>query len=467
MSSDNKTPVTFSDFHQNVNLDEAEAWSVPDFSGQESVLGYGSSGFGVPAGMEERVSFWLDIYTKYTTDQGLLHDSRYVHIIYEPVDFTEIMKLENLDKKSKNKLRRELMDAAKDKIRERLKKLNALSSPAGLEGEDLRYWYMFANVNEENKFSEAAKNGRLRFQLGQKDRFIEGIYHSGRYLKQMESIFKEMQLPMELTRLPFVESSFNLNARSKVGASGIWQFMRSTAKQYMRVDNVVDERNEPLLATEAAAKKLRSNFQMLGNWPLAVTAYNHGPYGLKRLVNKYDTDNLVELVDIRKGRFGFASASFYASFLAALEAEKRAEKYFGVVFREKPLLVKKIQISKMISKLSLIKIFNGDRLKAEKINPHLRSYFWKGYSHLKKGNYIFVPQSDFESYLARFRSIELNEGKMVATENKSEGIYRISSGETLSQIAINLNVKLQSLMEANGIDNPRRIQVGQKLIIPE
>lgn len=467
MSSDKQTPVTFGDFHQNVNLDEAETWSVPDFSGQENFLGYSSAAFGVPAGMEERVSFWLDIYTKYTTDQGLLHDSRYVHITYEAVDFTEIMKTENLDKKSISKLRRQHMDAAKDKIRARLRRLNALTSPAGLEGEDLRYWYMFANINEENKFSEAAKDGRLRFQLGQKDRFIEGIYHSGRYLKQMESIFKEMQLPMELTRLPFVESSFNLNARSKVGASGIWQFMRATGKQYMRLDDVVDERNDPLLATEAAAKKLRSNFQMLGNWPLAVTAYNHGPYGLKRLVNKYNTDNLVELVDIRKGRFGFASASFYASFLAALEAEKRAEKYFGVVFREKPLLVQKIKINKMISKLNIIDLFNGDKNKAEKYNPHIRSHFWNGNKYLKNGNFIFVPQNDYEQYLTRFRAIELKDNKKVATEKTSEGTYRISSGETLSQIAINFNVKLQTLMEANGIDNPRRIQVGQRLIIPE
>lgn len=394
-SSEAKTPVTLSDFHQSVNLDEAELWTAPDYSGQEKHLGYSSSAFAVPAGLEDRVAFWLDIYTKYTSDQGILHDSRYVHLIYEPVDFTDVMKQEHIDNKEKSRLRRERLKEAKEKIRQRLKKLNALSSPAGLEGEELRYWYLFANVDEKNKFAEAAKDGRLRFQLGQKDRIIAGIFHSGRYIRQMENIFREMQLPVELTRLPFVESSFNLNARSKVGASGIWQFMSSTGKQYMKIDSVVDERNDPLRATEAAAKKLSSNFQMLGNWPLAVTAYNHGPYGMRRLVSKYQTDNLVDLVDIRKGRFGFASASFYASFLAALEAERRAEKYYGVVFREKPLQSRRLPLDKVFSKKSVLKLFNGNGAKAEKFNPHLRSYFWKGYQHLKKGHYISVPEKEY------------------------------------------------------------------------
>ncbi|MCB0389927.1 MAG: transglycosylase SLT domain-containing protein [Bdellovibrionales bacterium] len=462
LQADNKTPIIHSDFHGEVNLDDAEPWIAPDYTQQEKTLGYEISGFSVPAGLEERVAFWLDIYTKYSTDQGLLHDSRYVHLVYEPIDFTEIMNQPQLDRKIKSKMRRKLVDEAKTRIRERLKRLDQLSSPVGLEGEDLRYWYMFAKIDEKNKFKEAAKDGRLRFQLGQKNRFLEGIYHSGRYIKEMESIFKEHHLPIELTRLPFVESSFNLNARSRVGASGVWQFMRSTGKQYMKIDGVVDERNDPLKATEAAAQKMKKNFHMLGNWPLAVTAYNHGPYGMRRLVNKFKTDNLVEIVDIRKGSFGFASASFYASFLAALEAEKRAEKYFGVVFREKPMSSKRIQINKSFSSKQLIKLFNDNQEMADKYNPHLRSYFWKGYRNLNKGHYISVPEINYDHYLANFKSTEPL--KMVPVKGEN---YQIVKGDTLSQIAENFNISLKILMEANGIDNPRRIRVGQKLVIPQ
>ena len=92
------------------------------------------------------------------------------------------------------------------------------------------HWKLFDGVDEKNKFTEAARRGRLRYQAGQRDQFTRGIMQSGRYLRQMEEIFKEEGLPIELTRLPFVESSFNLSAKSKVGASGIWQFMRIDRK---------------------------------------------------------------------------------------------------------------------------------------------------------------------------------------------------------------------------------------------
>jgi membrane-bound lytic murein transglycosylase D len=107
----------------------------------------------------------------------------------------------------------------------------------------------------------AAHRKRLRFQLGQKDRFLDGLYQSGRFLSFMEDIFKKEGMPLELTRLPFVESSFNIRARSKVGASGIWQFMRSTARLFIKLSPAIDERNDPLRATEAAARLLRYNFE--------------------------------------------------------------------------------------------------------------------------------------------------------------------------------------------------------------
>ncbi len=456
------TPVTLDGFHEKVNLEEAEPWLAPNYENQENVLGYGPGVFGIPAGMEDRVSFWLDIYTKYTTDQGVLHDSRYVHLIYEEVDFRDIMSMPDVDSKKKSKLRLERVKEAKKRIEQRLQRLEAYSSPSGLEGEDLKYWYMFAGVAEKNKFKEASKKGRLRFQLGQKDRFLEGIYHSGRYIREMEKIFREHQLPVELTRLPFVESSFNLNARSRVGASGIWQFMRSTGRQYMRIDATVDERNDPIRATEAAAKKMKSNFNMLGNWPLAVTGYNHGPYGMSRLVKKHNTDNLVEIVNLREGSFGFASASFYASFLAAIEAEKRAEKYFGVVFREKELKAKKMTLEKTLSAKNLVDIFLGDEVLARKYNPHLQNSFWRGSAHLTKRHYISVPETEYESYVARYQGLA-KENKKVSLSQR----YRVSSGDTLSKIALDFRVDLRQLMELNGIKDPRTVRAGQELTIPD
>jgi membrane-bound lytic murein transglycosylase D len=366
-------------------------WTPPNYAGQEKALGWTPDAFAVPKGMEARVQFWKDIYTKYNSDQGILHDSQYVHLVYESLDFSDISAQTELTPKLREKLRRKRVDEKKKEIAARLKRLQELKDPTGLQGEDLRYWEMFAKIDEPKKFTEAARRGRLRFQLGQRDQFINGIYQSGRYLKQMEEIFRQEGVPIELTRLPFVESSFNLRARSRVGASGIWQFMRSTARLYMRIDSSADQRNDPLTATRAAARKLRDNYNLLKKWPLAVTAYNHGPAGVRRLTEKMGTTEIAELTDVRKGRFGFASASFYASFLAALDVEANAEKHFGTLEVLPELRGAEIKIIKSQSKKDFMKWFTGDLDLAKRLNPHIVERVWDGKMPLSPKHILRVP----------------------------------------------------------------------------
>src|SRR5258708_23789693 len=106
--------------------------------------------------------------------------------------------------------------------------------------------------------------------------------------------------------------------------------MGSTAKGLMRVDRVLDERQDPYSATEAAANRMLYNYRLLGSWPLAVPAYTHGPGGLRRAQDELGTTNIAVIVKRYQGAtFGFASRNFYVAFLAALEVDRHAEKYFG------------------------------------------------------------------------------------------------------------------------------------------
>ncbi len=366
-------------------------WSAPDYSKQENALGWTPDAFAVPKGMEERVQFWRDIYTKYTSDQGVLHDSKYVHLMYDSLDFGDITAKADLTDRQREKLRKKRVDEKKKEVVARLKRISELKDSTGLAGEDLRYWEMFAKVDEPKKFIEAARKGRLRFQLGQRNQFMNGIYQSGRYLKQMEEIFRQEGLPIELTRLPFVESSFNLRARSRVGASGIWQFMRSSARSYMRMDTAADERNDPLRATRAAAKKMKTNYLLLKSWPLAVTAYNHGESGIKRLTEKLGTTDLAELTDVRRGRFGFASANFYASFLAAVDVERNADKHFGVLEVMPELRGAEVKLVKSTTVKQFMKWFNNDIDLAKSLNPHVVEHVWKGRMPLSRKHILRVP----------------------------------------------------------------------------
>jgi membrane-bound lytic murein transglycosylase D len=439
-------------------------WVAPDYTGQKGALGWNENVFDVPAGLRSRVDFWKKIYSLYSTNEGVLHDSLHVDLIYAHLDFRPIMNNKNLSERDKRKQRRALVNEKKKEVQERITRLHKGQINPN-DPEDAKFVKLFEGIEEDNKYMAALKRKRMRFQLGQKDRFKQGIYYSGRYLKSMEKIYQDMGLPKELTRLPFVESSFNVNARSRVGASGIWQFMRYTGRRFMRINYAVDERNDPLRATRAAAKLMQLNYNMLNQWSLAITGYNHGPAGVQKVVNKFNTDDIVELVDERHGRFGFASANFYACFLAALEVEKNAGQLFGPVIRDFYVPTAEIVLDRRINSKTLVAWFDNNIEKAKSYNLHIQKPFWSGNTTLAPKDFIRVPADKQEVVLASLQSTKTTPGPASITD-EDNNYYMMGVGETLSEISMQFGVSINAIMEINGIDNPRRIRAGQKLIIP-
>ena len=424
-------------------LKTSRPWAPTDFSKQTGALGWSETVFDTPPGMKERVAFWRDIYTKYSTDQGVLHDNIYINIVYAPLDFSEIMHDSSKSPRQKAKARTKLVKAKKAEIVERLKRLNGRKNADGLTGEDLRVWKMFDDIGFPDRCKDAAGRGRVRFQLGQRDKFVTGIFHSGRYLKSMEKIFREEGLPIELTRLPFVESSFNIRARSRVGASGVWQFMRRTARPYMKVNNDTDERNDPLKATRASARMLRANYQLLQSWPLALTGYNHGPSGVKRIADKVGTRDLSKIIDTYSSRtFGFASENFYACFLAALDAEKNAKKYFGEVKWGPENNVAEIKLTKAVPYKTLLEFFDGDKLSLDLTNPHLSARIRKGRAPVPVRSYVRVPTTRAE-IMEEWLKTKMTPSKLT---------------QALSELMIKVNASPEGSLQASPQTTPQASQ---------
>lgn len=355
-------------------LPESRMWRPPIYKNQDKTLGYSSKAFATPKGMEKQVQFWVDVYGKYTSEQGILHDSENVEKIYQIVDLKGL----KTDREKQKKI-----DQVKEEIADKL------------------------------KLSKEARSN-LRFQLGQKDRMQQAIFYSGRYIEDMEEIFREAKLPVELVRLVYVESSFNINARSKVGASGMWQIMPYTARPYRMISSSVDKRNHPMDATRFAARLLRSNYNMLDSWPLAVTGYNHGPTGVAKMTKSYKSRDLAYLVDNVASRrsFGFASRNFYACFLAALEVEKNANTYFGGVLWAKPFESQDLKLPKSIRYTDLVKWFDGDHQRAQVFNPHLtHAVIKKGFAIPSK-TVIALPKEKYNVALISLAS----KGRTIAGE---------------------------------------------------
>jgi membrane-bound lytic murein transglycosylase D len=386
-----------------------EPWTAADFSNQTNALGWTRSTFDIPEGLRKRVDFWKQIYSKYTTDQGVLHDPVTLDV-YESVQFTPFKPGESLSISAR--AREKIVNAKRALVSERLLALQerldqtgskAVTTPFDpeptdaknpslkLSGDDLRYWHFFESGNDPNKYRKAA--ARIRFQLGQKDKFLLGIFESGRYLKQMETIFRDEGLPIELTRLPFVESSFNTRARSKVGASGIWQFMRRTAKPYLKVNQSIDERDDPLAATHAAARLMKNNFGLARTWPLTVTAWNHGPSGVRNIVQKLGSDDISLIVNSYSSRtFGFASQNFYACFLAVLSVESHATSYFSNPVWQRPYEFIEVKTpSRPLAWPQVVKLFADDDALAQDYNPQITAFARVSKPRIPAGTKLRLP----------------------------------------------------------------------------
>ncbi|OFZ34038.1 MAG: hypothetical protein A3D17_03395 [Bdellovibrionales bacterium RIFCSPHIGHO2_02_FULL_40_15] len=291
--------------------------------------------------LADRVEFWRKIFSEYTTHQGVFHMIDDPDFVLGEVDLTSIYQNSVLNDSMKGKL----IKAEINKSRKAIAKK----------------W----------KISEVSK---IRLQMGLKDRMQKALFLSGRYLPMMEAIFKRHGIPIELTRIVFVESSFNILAQSKVGASGIWQIMPSVAKPEGYITANYDKRNHPVYATELAARILKQNYRKLGSWPLAITAYNHGLTGIKRMKVKAKSDQLEDLIESeeRTKTWGFASKNFYACFLAALEVERRAPELFGQnLLKSVALNTKEYKLRRTMPKSKLLPWYNGSITLFKRMNPHL------------------------------------------------------------------------------------------------
>lgn len=402
-SRDPRTIQGFSELYSGSQLREME---LPHFDNPSGTLGYvEGQTFRVPAELRPRVDFWKKIYTEYTSSQAVLHDASNLSIIYGVVDFSHIEKDDRLSPRMKRRMINRLLREEKKKIvRDLLALDGARDQPLAVPRQLIPLFKLFEAIPSKDRFLHAVP--QVRAQVGQRDRIVRGFFYGGRYFPKMMQIFESYRVPKELTRLPLVESAFNLEARSRVGASGVWQFMRSTGKRYLRIDRLVDERNDPIAATHAAAQLLRLNYEKLGNWPLAVTAYNHGRAGMAKAVRLLATDDLVEIIQrYRSSTFGFASSNFYTEFLAILEIERDYRKYFGKMLVDPPLEMKTLSLSRAVpfSELALACAMSDEEF--SQYNPALTPWVTSGRSPVPPDYRVQVPAQRFDRCLSGLQNV--------------------------------------------------------------
>ncbi|HEY2383343.1 MAG TPA: transglycosylase SLT domain-containing protein [Terriglobia bacterium] len=345
-------------------------------------------------GLENRVEFWKKVYTQYGMDDVIIHDRIHVNLIYD------------VAARGEQDSKIDAIQQAIDEIRGNLATPDNLSSYA----KQIRSAIMANGVPLTDE-SLADLKDNVHTQLGIKERFRDGVVRSGRYLEAFQQIFEKQGLPAEIALLPFVESSFENRALSTAGAAGIWQFTRGTGRMYMNVNRKVDERLDPAKATRAAARLLMDNYNALGTWPLAITAYNHGRAGMLRAQSEVGSSDITKVINEYRGpAFGYASMNFYSEFLAAIDVYDNYEQYFGQLALDTPSMKQGVTPVRVASKTP-------------------------------------APRAQT--------------AKTAAASNDK---YRVRKGDTLGEIAQKFGISVRDLMDTNNLRNSV-IHAGQILLV--
>ncbi len=350
-----------------------------------------SSDFQVPELIFNQTKFWFRIYTEFDSTKKVIHDALHPHIIFDVVDIAPILaqparaKWLNVEKADR------MVQKRVAEIRKQLARM-ARKPKIKMTAEELGWYSQLSLVkgNQRRIIERAAQN--IRVQTGQKDHYQRALYNSGYYLPGIESAFRRKKMPVELARLPFVESSFVIGATSKVGAAGIWQIMPGIGRKFLTVNDQIDERRNPWKATETAAKLLKENHLILHRkWGLALTAYNHGPGGVRRAIEATGSKDIAKIVrQYRSKNFDFASANFYTCFLAALFAEKYADQIWPQFERGEALEVDFIVLKKPTKARKLLKIAEIENEILLRFNPELDRALRLNLT-LPKGHRLMVP----------------------------------------------------------------------------
>ena len=306
-----------------------------------------------------------------------------------------------------------------------------------------------------------------------RSQYRKGMERATQYLPMMMEIFKEYNVPTELTMLPLIESNYRVDAVSSAGAVGLWQFRRATAKCHgLRVDTWVDERRDPEKATRAAAQYLSDLYAMLGDWDLALAGYYMGEYKVHKAIGKYRTRDISTLAETRA--FGRGAKHYVSRLKAAVILAMNPEQHGMTPIELSPLAYDSIQVKRGSGVKTLAQKLGISYNSLRSLNPELKQ------SKIPPGKGLYtlkIPENTDVAMTALAQAVIEPEAaprkKSASTQSTSRSsasgdvwTYRIKKGDNLSKISKRYGVDIDTLKELNNIRNVKSLQIGQQLKIP-
>tara|TARA_B100001059_G_scaffold199218_1_gene205436 strand:- start:130 stop:1284 length:1155 start_codon:yes stop_codon:yes gene_type:complete len=300
--------------------------------------------------------------------------------------------------------------------------------------------------------------------------YLELYSKSEYFFPIFENALQKYNVPLELKYLPVIESALNPRAKSRVGATGLWQFMFNTAKDLdLKVNSYVDERMDPIKSSEAAAKYLSELYARFNDWNLAIAAYNYGPGNIRRAIKASGYSNFWNL----RGYLPKETANYVPSFIATLYLFEFAHKHeIKKMTNELALaLTDSIPIKKMVSFSHISDKIDISIETLSFLNP---SYIHSIIPSVKnKQYYLTLPQGHTDIFTEKeveiYNMAELDYNSREKPlpqlyELNSRTVYRVVNGDFLGKIARNYGVRVSDIKKWNKLKDDK-IGIGKRLII--
>ena len=322
-------------------------------------------------------------------------------------------------------------------------------------------------------------SGRLRHSVS----YMLGA--SNFYMPIFEEALETYGLPLELKYLPVIESALNPKAASRVGATGLWQFMLATGKRYgLEVNSLVDERRDPIKASYAAANYLRDLYKVFGDWNLVIAAYNCGPDQINKAIHrsKGSKDYWQIYPYLPKETRGYVPAFIAANYIMTYYCEHN----ICPMTTRLPAKTDTIMVSRNVHLEQIAAVCNIDIEQLRTLNPAYRRDIVPGATKLSAvrlpqtevGKFIDLEDSIYaynaEVLFSKRATVEVNDDVPTYTRKSSSRSrskkarssrgrsVTVKSGQTLSEIARRNGTTVAKLKRLNGIKGSN-IRAGKKL----
>lgn len=426
-----------------------------------------ATNFPCPEDLKPKIQFWVKVFQEYKKNQAIFHDTENPEVIYSVI---------TSDTYCGQGRRNSPIEQERTRIKGLLSSIQTKQMSTGGVVYTTEESAILDQIKASKGFEMDKASERIRCQNGVRDQFEKALSRYRYYRNDVVKILKEANLPEEIQYLPFVESSYNPLAYSKVGAAGLWQIMPRTARVLgLKINASIDERLDPILATKAAARYFETSYQTMTQaasnkghnsrmdvlGPFVITSYNYGIAGMKRALEGHGIDFMDMLNNYKGKSFRVAVKNFYASFLAAKHIVMNENKYFQGVSAYQMPASQIVQIPRNISATKFSEKYNMDIESLRELNPVLTKRVWSGSQPIPQNFQLKIPQGTSADSVSK----ELAALSVDQIEVKIKN-YRVERGDALCNIARSFDVSCSELMTANGLTGKAMIRVGQNLTIP-